>query len=39
MEYVPPMKPRLYSIASANKLVKDKIELCIILDDWKNSKG
>jgi len=38
VEYIPRIKPRLYSIASSNNFVGDKIELCIIYDDWQDSR-
>jgi len=40
IEYMPKIKTRLYSIASCNEFSGDKIELCIIYNDWvdKNKK-
>lgn len=38
-EYVPMIKPRLYSIASAQSKIANSIELCIILNDWKTPSG
>lgn len=39
LDVIPPIKPRLYSIASSQAMVKDAIELCIILNDWKTPSG
>lgn len=33
-QYIPPVKPRLYSIASHPDFVGDQIQLCIVVDDW-----
>lgn len=38
-EYIPAIKPRLYSIASAQSKVKDAINLCIIHNTWKTPSG
>lgn len=34
LEYIPVIKPRLYSIASSMSEVNEKVQLCIILNDW-----
>lgn len=34
-QYIPTIKPRLYSIASHPDFVGEKIELCIVVDDWE----
>lgn len=34
-QYIPPIKPRLYSIASHPDFVGEQIHLCVICDDWK----
>lgn len=39
IEAIPPIKPRLYSIASSQNVHKEAIELCIILNDWKTPSG
>lgn len=39
MDFVPAIKPRLYSIASASEMHPDHIHLCIVEEDWENSKG
>ena len=39
IEYFPLIKPRLYSIASAQEFSGDNLELCIILNDWKTPSG
>jgi pyruvate dehydrogenase (NADP+) len=38
LDQIPTIKPRLYSIASAQSHSKN-LELCIILDDWTTSEG
>lgn len=38
-QYINPIKPRLYSIASHPDIVGDQIHLCIIADDWKTPSG
>merc|ERR1712000_92105 len=39
LDFVPPIKPRLYSIASAPEMHPNHIELCITENDWNNSRG
>jgi len=39
LQYVPLIKPRLYSIASHPDLVGEKIELCVIAENWKTPSG
>ena len=39
LEFIPKIKPRLYSIASSNAYCGNKIQLCIVLDDWNTPKG
>jgi len=34
LDYVPKIKPRLYSIASSPNVHPDEIHMCIIQDDW-----
>ena len=36
---IPCIKPRLYSIASSQRLVNDKVELAIVILDWKTASG
>jgi pyruvate dehydrogenase (NADP+) len=36
---IPCIKPRLYSIASSQRLVNDKVELVIVILDWKTPSG
>lgn len=38
LEAIPVIKPRLYSIASSMAEVNNTVDLCIILNDWENSK-
>lgn len=38
-EFIPQIKPRLYSIASAQSKVQNAIDLCIIRNDWKTPAG
>ena len=39
LEYVPLIKPRLYSIASAPETDGDTMQLCIVADDWYTPSG
>jgi len=39
MSLIPCIKPRLYSIASSQRLVNDKVELAIVILEWKTSEG
>jgi len=39
LDFVPSIKPRLYSIGSAPEMHPDHIHLCIVEEDWTNSKG
>jgi len=38
-EYIPNIKPRLYSIASSPEMKGDNLELCIVLNDWTTKPG
>jgi len=38
-QYIPPIKPRLYSIASHPDYVGECIQLCIVVDDWTTPSG
>lgn len=39
LEFIPNIKPRLYSIASAQEQMGDTLQLCIIADDWETPSG
>lgn len=39
MDYIPRIKPRLYSIASSAAESPDSIALCIVVDDWTTPSG
>lgn len=39
LELIPEIKPRHYSIASAQEVVGDKVELLIVTVDWVDTKG
>lgn len=39
LEFIPNIKPRLYSIASAQEMMGDTLQLCIIADDWYSPSG
>merc|ERR1711939_716237 len=39
IDFVPAIKPRLYSIASAPEMYPDHIHLCIVEEDWENNAG
>jgi len=39
MDFVPNIKPRLYSIASAPEMHPNTIELCVVEEDWETSSG
>ena len=39
LEFVPTVRPRLYSIASAPDVDGDNLQLCIIFDDWTTPSG
>lgn len=39
IDFVLPIKPRLYSIASAPEMFPDQIQLCIVQEDWTTAKG
>lgn len=39
IDFIPNIKPRLYSIASAQETMGDTLQLCIINDDWVTPKG
>ena len=39
LDFVPTIKPRLYSIASASEMHPDHIHTCIVEEDWKRDDG
>jgi len=39
LDFVPKIKPRLYSIASGPELVGEKVQLCIVEEDWTTPSG
>ena len=39
LDYVPRIKPRLYSIASSSEMHKEMLHLCIVKDDWNTPSG
>ena len=39
VDYVPRIKPRLYSIASSSEMHPGTLELCIVKDDWTTPSG
>jgi len=39
VEFVPPVKPRLYSIASSPEADGDNLHLCIVAEDWTTPSG
>jgi sulfite reductase alpha subunit-like flavoprotein len=39
VDYVPRIKPRLYSIASSIDMHPNQLHLCIVKDDWKTKSG
>eukprot|EP00494_Astrolonche_serrata_P030728 UN30996 len=39
IDYIPRIKPRLYSIASSPNMDPDQIHLCVIVDDWQTPSG
>ena len=39
LEFIPTIRPRLYSIASAPDVDGDNLQLCIIFDDWTTPSG
>lgn len=39
IDFVPNIKPRLYSIASAQEQMGNTLQLCIIADDWETPTG
>ena len=39
LEVIPSIKPRLYSIASSQKLNPQLLELCIVVNTWKTASG
>jgi sulfite reductase alpha subunit-like flavoprotein len=39
MSMIPCIKPRLYSIASSQRYVNDKVELMIVINDWDTPGG
>ena len=39
IEFIPAIKPRLYSIASSPDYDGDMLHMCIVADDWNTPKG
>ena len=39
LDYVPRIKPRLYSIASSADMHPDELHLCIVKEDWESPTG
>jgi len=39
LDFVPQIKPRLYSIASASEMHPDHVHLCVVEEDWKKKDG
>jgi sulfite reductase alpha subunit-like flavoprotein/pyruvate/2-oxoacid:ferredoxin oxidoreductase beta subunit/ferredoxin len=39
IDFISPIKPRLYSIASAQETVGEEVHLCIVENDWDTPKG
>merc|ERR1719411_1221141 len=39
IDYIPKIKPRLYSIASSSAESPENIALCIVVDDWTTPTG
>jgi len=39
IDFVPAIKPRLYSIGSASEMHPEHIHLCIVQEDWTTAKG
>ena len=39
LDFVPAIKPRLYSIASASEMHPDHIHTCIVEEDWQRDDG
>ena len=39
IDFIPVIKPRLYSIASASEMFPDHVHLSIVEEDWENAKG
>eukprot|EP01062_Namystynia_karyoxenos_P065528 TRINITY_DN5917_c0_g1_i1.p1 TRINITY_DN5917_c0_g1~~TRINITY_DN5917_c0_g1_i1.p1 ORF type:complete len:2055 (+),score=809.41 TRINITY_DN5917_c0_g1_i1:120-6284(+) len=39
IEFLPPIKQRLYSIASAPAMDAERLHMCIVADDWETPKG
>lgn len=39
IDFIPVIKPRLYSIASAPEMYPDHIHLCVVEEDWENKAG
>merc|ERR1719436_1379152 len=39
VDYIPKIKPRLYSIASSPNMDPEQIHLCVIVDDWNTPGG
>eukprot|EP00658_Telonema_sp_P-2_P022053 TRINITY_DN18802_c0_g1_i1.p1 TRINITY_DN18802_c0_g1~~TRINITY_DN18802_c0_g1_i1.p1 ORF type:complete len:938 (+),score=218.44 TRINITY_DN18802_c0_g1_i1:203-3016(+) len=39
LDFIPQIKPRLYSIASAQETVGSSLHLCVVGDDWNTPSG
>lgn len=39
IDYIPKIKPRLYSIASSPNELPNNIEMCVVVDDWDCPSG
>ncbi|CAH1775312.1 unnamed protein product [Owenia fusiformis] len=39
IDYIPRIKPRLYSIASSQEMHGDRLHLCIVKEDWTTPSG
>ena len=39
LEVIPPMMPRMYSIASSQKECPHSLELCVVVNTWKTASG
>ena len=39
LDFIPQIKPRLYSIASAQETTGNSLHLCVVGDDWTTPSG
>ena len=39
LDFVPAIKPRAYSIASAPRMTPDELQLCVLVDTWATKAG